>query len=407
MKIFKLMVIALVAMVGLNSCSKDCDHDFIEHDYTQDLVGTWSVIGPDAAEALVIKADGTMEFTGVHEKEFFESTARYELANNRMKMIWDDGTIDEGRLDVVAGNVFSMILDEETGAGYYFAYCHEDLSDELVGSWLVQSDETSEIHTYYEDGTADCVAYYYHLEEQFETFVTGTYKVVGDILFESVNYGEDAILSFGSRISYIPNGSPFGDVMTNTSLYMQEDELQESVGTVVRVKPSLDLAGKKYDYSDCQVTNVKGDDMDIEFMGYTFNFAKMDGSGLDKMLNAILFNIEFPNANQLNYSYGKESFNAPIEIEGNKMTIKMSEKVPTLKDVVLYTFQSVDYNQLHLCMDKTAFVNFYTNMQAMLMDAMDEPFDITDAEAVNAIYNKINNAVETIKLSIVMEKTAR
>jgi hypothetical protein len=58
-------------------------------------------------------------------------------------------------------------------------------------------------------------------------------------------------------------------------------------------------------------------------------------------------------------------------------------------------------------MDKTAFVNFYTNMQAMLMDAMDEPFDITDAEVVNAIYNKINNAVETIKLSIVMEKTAR
>jgi hypothetical protein len=220
-------------------------------------------------------------------------------------------------------------------------------------------------------------------------------------------YAEDTVISFGSRISYTPGGSPFGDVMTNTSLYMQEDELQESVGTVVRVKPSLDLAGKKYDYSDCQVTNVKGDDMDIEFMGYTFNFAKMDGSGLDKMLNAILFNIEFPNANQLNYSYGKESFNAPIEIEGNKMTIKMSEKVPTLKDVVLYTFQSVDYNQLHLCMDKTAFVNFYTNMQAMLMDAMDEPFDITDAEAVNAIYNKINNAVETIKLSIVMEKTAR
>jgi hypothetical protein len=263
---------------------------------------------------------------------------------------------------------------------------------------LLQTDETSEIWTYHEDGTADCVSYYYQTEEPYETYLPGAYKTVGDILCEAYMYDYENVLSFGSRISITPDG----DVMTSIPFSTEEENI-----TYARINPSLDLAGKKYDYSDCQVTNVKGDDMDIEFMGYTFNFAKMDGSGLDKMLNAILFNIEFPNANQLNYSYGKESFNAPIEIEGNKMTIKMSEKVPTLKDVVLYTFQSVDYNQLHLCMDKTAFVNFYTNMQAMLMDAMDEPFDITDAEAVNAIYNKINNAVETIKLSIVMEKTAR
>ena len=57
MKIFKLMAIALVAMIGLNSCSEDCDHDFIEHDYTQELIGTWSVLGPDTPESLVIKAD--------------------------------------------------------------------------------------------------------------------------------------------------------------------------------------------------------------------------------------------------------------------------------------------------------------------------------------------------------------
>ena len=49
MKIFKILLVALVAMIGLGSCSKDCDNDFIEHDYTEELVGTWSVIGPDAA----------------------------------------------------------------------------------------------------------------------------------------------------------------------------------------------------------------------------------------------------------------------------------------------------------------------------------------------------------------------
>ena len=60
MKILKFMIIALVAMCGLNSCSEDCDHDFIEHDYTKELIGTWSVIGPDYADVMVIKADVTM-----------------------------------------------------------------------------------------------------------------------------------------------------------------------------------------------------------------------------------------------------------------------------------------------------------------------------------------------------------
>ena len=406
MKIFKILLVALVAMIGLGSCSKDCDHDFIEHDYTNELVGTWSIIGPDAAEAFVIKADRTMEFTGVHDGEFIESTARYEVVNNRITVIWDDGTIEEGRLSVVEGDAFSIIFNEETGAGYYFTYCWEDFSDKVIGSWLTQTDETSEIWSYHADGTSDCAAYYYHSDEQFETFVTGTYKLVGDILFETVHYGEGMALSFGSRISYTPGGSPFGDLLTNTILSMNGDEVEETVASVVRVKPSLHLAGTKYSYSSCNVTNVKGADMDVEFMGYNFNFAQMDGKGLDKMLNALLFDMEFPDANQLNYSYFSETFNAPVEVEGNKLTVKMSSKVPALKDVTFYAFQSTDCSQMHLCMDATAFENFYTNMQAMLMDAHDEQFDITDAESVNAIHTAICNAVETIKLTITMEKAA-
>ena len=294
----------------------------------------------------------------------------------------------------------------ETGAGYYFTYCHEDFSDKIIGSWLTQTDETSEIWSYHADGTSDCAAYYYHSDEQFETFVTGTYKLVGDILFETVHYGEGMALSFGSRISYTPGGSPFGDVLTNTILSMNGDEVEETVASVVRVKPSLHLAGTKYSYSSCNVTNVKGADIDVEFMGYNFNFAKMDGKGLDKMLNALLFEMEFPDANQLNYSYFSETFNAPVEVEGNKLTVKMSSKVPTLKDVTFYAFQSTDCSQMHLCMDATAFENFYTNMQAMLMDAHDDQFDITDAESVNAIHTAICNAVETIKLTITMEKAS-
>lgn len=412
MKTLKLTLVALVVLLGFNACTNyDCGHDFIEHDYTNDLVGTWSVIGPDSAETLEIKADGTMKFTGVFEGEFFESMARYELANNRMRVIWDDGVTQEGRLNVVSGASFSLVIDEESGAGYYFAYCHEDLSDKVVGSWLVQTDETSEIHTYYGNGTTETIGYYYHLGEHFETSVPGTYKVVGDILFETVKYSEDKVLSFGARISHKSNGSPFGDTLTTTSLYLQDNELLEEVSTAVRVNPSLDLSSKKYNYSACNVTNVNGENMNIEFMGYNFNFAEMDGSGLDVMLKALSFNVEFDNeGKKLLYSYQhkneKYSFDAPIEVEGNKMTIKMSEKVSTLKDVTLYTFQSVDGNHLQLCMDKTSFVNFYTNMQAKLMEDTDDQFDITNADSVNAIYNNINSAVETIKLSIAMEQDA-
>ena len=408
MKIFKLMAVGLVAMIGLGSCEKDCDHNFIEYDYTNDLVGTWSIIGPDHAEALVIKADGTIEYTGVDQREYFEGTARYEVVNNRMKLMWDDGTTDEGRLDVVRGVNFSITIDEETGGGFYYAYCPEDLSDKMVGSWMYQTDMTSEIHSYYADGTADCRAYYY-MDEPYESLITGTYKVIGDILFETMVYGEgeDAVLSFASRISYKPDGSPFGDVMTSHSLGINGEELEEYDAAVVRVKPSIDLAGKQYDYKETKVTNVKGDDMDINFMGYTFNFAKMDGSGLDAMLKTLLFHIEFTDANTLRYTYqqnnGKETFDVPVEVEDYKVTVKMSAKMPTLKDVVFYAFQNEGGNQMHLCMDKVAFVNFYTNMQAMLMEATDEQFDITDAEAVNAIHNHIDQAVETIKVSFVME----
>ena len=67
MKNFKFWVIALVAILGLNSCSEDCDHEFIEHDFTQELVGTWTSLDGELAEAMVIKADGSFTTTGVRK----------------------------------------------------------------------------------------------------------------------------------------------------------------------------------------------------------------------------------------------------------------------------------------------------------------------------------------------------
>ena len=201
------------------------------------------------------------------------------------------------------------------------------------------------------------------------------------------------------------------DPKESTVLETNGDMVEESTSSIVRVSPSLDLASMKYNYKELIITNVQGEDMDINFMGYSFNFAQMDGSGLDMMLKALLFNIEFPDAKTINYTYhqnnGKETLDAPIVVEGNKITIKMSEKAPAMKDIVFYAFQGVDGKQLHLCMDKTAFVNFYTNMQVKLLQATDEDFDITNTDAINAIHKNIDNAVHAIKMNIVMEKATK
>ena len=167
----------------------------------------------------------------------------------------------------------------------------------------------------------------------------------------------------------------------------------------------LELPGMKYDYIKTFVTNVKGLDKDIEFMGTTFNFAEMDGVKLDKALKTILFNVEFPDANTIKYScYYKGqnmSMEAPIVVDGNKMTVKMSEKNAAYKDVDLYTFQ--DNTQMHMYMHSTGFVNFFGNMQIIIMEHLGQ-LDTTDAAAVKAVFDSIDEAVETINLSLVMTK---
>ena len=81
MKIFKILSVALVAALGFTACDKECGHDFIEYDHSKDLVGTWTCLTADYAEALVINADGSVVSTGVEDgeslaTEHFEATLR-------------------------------------------------------------------------------------------------------------------------------------------------------------------------------------------------------------------------------------------------------------------------------------------------------------------------------------------
>ena len=418
MKIFKLMAIALVAMIGLNSCSKDCDHDFIEVDYSKELVGTWTCLEAGYAEALVINADGSVLSTGVEDGEYWENIkGNIKTVNNKMTMIFEDNDNFEGRFEMLSGEAFTIF--EENGESFTYRYCEEDLSDEVVGMWVSNDGPTDmeneiQIRIYDKEGKISTTGVRtvggnsdWILNEELE------YKVVGDLVFMKLSESMANQLGFTHNVEqliYTPNATALGDIMSFIFNLPVGDGFMESRSSWLRIKQHLDLPGQKYDYIKTFITNVKGLDKDIEFMGYTFNFAKMDGVMMDKALKAILFNVEFPDANTIKYSchYNGQnmSMEAPIVVEGNKMTVKMSTKNAVYKDVDLYTFQDQDNTQMHMYMHSTAFVNFFGNMQVTIMEQLGM-LDTTDAAAVKAVFDSIDEAVETINVSFVMTKAAK
>ena len=353
MKIFKFMTLALVAMLGFSSCSEDCNHEFIEVDYSKDLVGTWTCHTADYAEALVIKADGSVVSTGVENGEYWDGVkGSIKTVNNKMTMTFEDDDNWEGRFEMLTGEAFTIY--EENGESFTFRYCANDLSDEVVGMWVSNNGPTDmeneiQIRTYEKDGIVTTTGVRtidgnpeWMLNEECN------YRVVGDLIFKKRSKeidGQLKVTHSTERFVYAPKATALGDVM-NVFFYLpMGDSYLESAVSFLRINQHLDLEGNKYDYIKTFVTNVDGLDKDINFMGFEFNFAKMDGVKLDKMLKTLLFTVEFPDANTIKYSchYNNQpmSMEAPIAVDGNKMTVKMSEKDAAYKDVDLYTFQDI------------------------------------------------------------------
>ena len=409
-KIFLFCMMALVGMCGLNSCSDDCDHTIIEHDHSADLVGTWTCLQKGFANALVINADGSMVATGLLGEEYWENlkgTIRVE--DDKATLTYEDGVSIEGHFDIIPGMAFSIVQDN--GERVTFNYCKEDLADEIVGMWVCNDGWTDDItiQTYSNDGKTTMTTPVAMGGDHPVVNQESNYKVVGNLLFRESLASSDAD---GKRkftiaqLTYAQNGTSLGDIMTHKVYIPTQNAFVENIGSYLRIKQTLDLPGMKYDYIKTFVTNVKGLDKDIEFMGTTFNFAKMDGVKLDKMLKTLLFTVEFPDANTIKYScyYNGQnmSIEAPIVVDGNKMTVKMSQKNPALKDVDLYTFQDQDNTQIHMYMHSTGFENFFGNMQVTIMEQLGM-LDTTDAAAVKAVFDSIDEAVETINVSFVFK----
>ena len=406
MKIFKLMAIALVAMCGLASCSKDdCDHDFIEVDHSKDIVGTWTCLETDYASALVFTADGSAISMGVGGDEYWENIdGNYSIENNNLLISFESGYDVDVRIDLIPNEYLSIV--DKDGNRHTYHYCTNDLSDEILGMWMSMGEEAGPdeesiaINTFDKNGKSYLTAFMDGVDE-YVVNMEGDYKVVGDLLIKFVKDDSDTPTSYiVMGLDYMPNGTAFGDIMT---MHMPAYGAKP---TFLRIKQSLDLPGNKYDYIKTFVSNVKGEDKDIPFLNTSFNFAKMDGSIIDKFLKSTLFSVEFPKANEIKYSFlvdGKSNFmSAPIELDGNKMTIKMSAKGP-YHDVVVYTFQDQDNTQMHMYMPTTSFEKFFANTSVHVMLGNGQLKE-NDTDEIAGVYKTIADAVESINLSLVMTK---
>ena len=409
MKIFKLMTIALVAMVGLNSCSKDCGHDFIEYDYNEALVGTWTYLEEGQAEAMVINPDGSFAITGVMKGgngSLYEEKGSINVVNNKVSLVFEgDKDVIEGRLELVAGKSMSIVINEEYDIRLTYNYCKEDLSDEIVGMWVCHEglpgvENDMAIKTYSEDGK-------YTLTTQASSFIDkdvvmapGDYKIVGDLLFMSV-----APQCLAARLTYTPNGTTLGDIMTETLYAPSENGDVYLTSSWLRVKQSLDLTGKTYDYSSAYITNAKGTDEDFSILGHTFNIAKIVAGDFDMMLRSVLFCLD-TDANSIKQHFlvdGVEgNIETPITVVGNKVTIDYSDVNPALRKVEMYMFQDAKDSQLHMYMHSDAFINYFANLEVVTLLQAGK-IDTTDAAAVEKVFADMEARVESINVSFVMK----
>ena len=404
MKIFKLMAIALVAMFGFSACEKDCNHDFIEHDFTKDIVGTWTYVNGGQAEAMVIKADGSFTITGVMiHGALYEEKGTIKVVNNKVTLAYDSGDVFEGRLELVAGKSMSIVLFEEDNIRLDYDYCKEDLSDEIMGMWIYNDEKEMRIHSFEENGRAVFTGWSEDLGV-LSVLQDSDYKVIGDLIFQGFSSDEDSFAKYiAARIIYTPNGTAHGDIMTFKHYLFDGTESAQSW---LRVKQNLNLAGKTYDYISAYVTNVKGKDEDFNISGNTFNIAKMDAGDFDVMFRSLLSCYEFPDANTFKHTFSVNGQDAelvvPITVEGNKVTMEMTTVAPVLRNVEMYMFQDADDSQMHCYMPTTSFINYFGNLEftTLLTEGKIAP---ADTAAIDKVFADMKARVQSINVSFVFK----
>ena len=417
MKIFKFLAVALVAMLGFTACDKDCDHDFIEYDNTKNLVGTWTYLEEGQAEAMVINPDGSFEVTGVMKGgngSLYEEKGSINVVNNKVSLVFEgDNDVIEGRLELVAGKSMSIVINEEYDIRLTYNYCENDLSDEIVGMWVCNDSKMDAqndmmIQTFDANGKTTLTGFL-PMEDNPEFVLNDKtdYKVVGDLMFLAVPaefVGGDKPMYIAEKLIYSTVASTLGDVMIFTNYSSDDSELKSE--TWFRIKQSLNLTGKTYDYSTAYVTSAKGKDEDFTIMGNTFNIAKIKAYDFDKMFSANLFCVEL-NANSFKYKLRLDNgqytgFDTPMTIDGNKVTLDMSAINPALRKVEMHMFQDANDTQVHFYMHTDAFINYFANMEVYTL-IMEGKINPADSTTVAKVFADMEARVESINVSFVMK----
>jgi hypothetical protein len=422
MKIFKFMAIALVAMFGFTACdnecehelNKACEHEFIEVDYSKALVGTWTCMDMDYAEALVIKADGSVEVTGVVDGEYFESKGTIKVVNNKMTYTLDNGDEWEGRFEMIVGESFTMVLSDELDIRYTYRYCENDLSDEIVGMWVCNEglpgvENDMAIKTYTENGKMAMTTQASAFMNKDLINVESDYKVIGNLLFimlpkHNVTEGKTPYLA--SQLTYIPDGTSLGDILTE-KLYVafNNGDVIYSTASFLRVKQTLDFNDKKYAYKSAYVSNAEGANEDFSMMGSTFNIANIEGGDFDVIFGDDLYLVEL-NAGSIKHKFRPNGQDVevvtPFTVEGNKVTLDMSAVNSACRKVEMYMFQDKDNSQLHMYMPTGSFINYFANLG--LPDEIAEGrIDPTDDDAIEKFYTDMEARIKSINVSFVFK----
>ena len=406
MKFFKILFVALVAMIGFNSCSDDCDHDFIEVDYSKKLAGIWTCLEAenDYAEALVFNADGTVTSTGVFDGGYWEKKGTFKIEGNKMTLSYEDGDYLESRFEMVEGEVFSLV-DDYLDVRYNYYFCENDLSDEIVGMWVFQDGESTTIQTFTEDGKLITTASASDLHPALKQQVS-EYKVVGDLRFhifldETIEHRR----YLPARLVYTPNATDFGDIMSVIFNAPTDNDFVETTSSFLRVKQSLNLTGKNYVYKSAYISNAKGKDEDFSILDNTFNMANIEGGDFDVIFGSDLFCVEL-NANSIKHKFhpnGQEvEVETPITVEGNKVTLDMSTVNPACRIVEMYMFQDADDSQLHIYMPTKSFINYFANLEIPAL-VQEGKLDPTDAAAVEKFFADMEARIESINVSFVFK----
>ena len=402
-----------MAMLGFAACNKDCGHEFIEYDYNEALVGTWTYIADNGqAEAMVINPDGSFEVTGVMKGgHLYEEKGTVKVVNNKVSLVFEGDTeVIEGRLELVSGKSLSIVLNEEYDIRLDYDYCKEDLSEEIVGMWVctnsfANTENDMLIQTFNEDGTAIMTGYISDLEDFVTNAGGSTYKVIGNLFINILP--ADAVAGgvppyMAMRLDYTPNGLAYGDIMTFTHYLV--DGIKNT-DTFLRVKQNLNLTGNTYDYKSAYVTNVKGKDEDFTIFGNTFNIAKIKPYDFDKLFSADLFCLEL-NATAIKQNFSPDGENGgietPITVDGNKVTLDFSAENPACRKVNMYIFQDKDDTQLHIYMPTKSFANYFANLEIFTM-LLEGKIDPTDAAAVEKVFADMEERVESINVSLVLK----